>query len=1041
MRGSFHATAAVSLSAVLAVVASPGAGSEALGRTGPELGEYRIAQWTTAQGLPQNSVTDILLLPNGELWLATFGGLARFDGHGFHVLDMASDDGLPANRIVALAPAGRDSFFFLTQQGHLGRVEAGRSTLLVPPAAPSLDALGLLVDRSGMVFCQLQDGSLWRSDGRRRWQRILEGAGSPGARHALAVDEKGDAWAVWGDDLVRIGGAQPGVRVPISEREATLVARPGGGFWVGLRGAIGTLVGGRLVRLKIRPRFEGKVEAIESDGAGALWAATAVAVFRLEQLPDGSWRRSSVSLPLPAPPSVRSLRRDADGTLWIGSAGGGLLRVHRLPTRRFGTVSRREEIAALAPAGDGGAFLASGCRTLFQLDRSGGARPIPLPDPPPSAPLPPCGLSLASHPDGGVWVRSGTRLFRFLGSKGLEARLLAADLPPDEGPIAANPDGSIWVVSRSGGVRFFSPGGKPLRDLLRLAAPLMSAALAPDGALWIGGDGEVFRVDPRQSQRVGAEANVPRGLVRDILVDPDGTAWIGSYGGGLGRLREGHVARITVAHGLPDNSISRILDDGRGRLWVSTNRGIAVAARADLEAVADGRARSVQPVVLGTERGVPEANFGSPAGFADADGHLWFGTIDGAVRLDAGAFPFNATPPAVRIEEVRAGDLAVPLGPEVRVPPLSARLRVSYAALNLLYPEQMRFRFRIDGVDADWVDAGAERSVDWSPPAPGRYRFLVEARNEDGLWSSAPAGVVLDVRPAWWQTTAFRLGAGAAGALLALAVLRRRIGAIERRHAERLGALEERRQADERVASLRLQLERSSRAALAGELAAGLAHEVRQPIGAMVNNAEAGRRNLARYLARPEELEQIFRDIVADGMRASEVVQGLRGFLGSGGGEAAPVDLSVIVREMLPLVRRELEDNRVEVDLDLAEELPPVEGARVQLGQVVVNLVVNACEALSRQNGPRRIAIATGQEDGRVELSVRDNGPGLDLSVAERVFEPFVTTKPDGLGVGLAISRSIAERHGGHLRATSPPEGGLVMALSLPAARPREDRP
>jgi signal transduction histidine kinase len=569
----------------------------------------------------------------------------------------------------------------------------------------------------------------------------------------------------------------------------------------------------------------------------------------------------------------------------------------------------------------------------------------------------------------------------------------------------------------------------------------MSAVLAPDGALWIGGDGEVFRVDPRQSQRVGAEANVPRGLVRDILVDPDGTAWIGSYGGGLGRLREGRVARITVAHGLPDNSISRILDDGRGRLWISTNRGIAVAARADLEAVADGRARSVQPVVLGTERGVPEANFGSPAGFAEADGHLWFGTIDGAVRLDAGAFPFNATPPAVRIEEVRAGDLAVPLGPEVHVPPLTARLRVSYAALNLLYPEQMRFRFRIEGIDADWVDAGAQRSVDWSPPGPGRYRFLVEARNEDGLWSSAPAEVVLDVRPAWWQTTAFRVGASLAGALLALAVVRRRIGAIERRHARRLRDLEERRQADERVASLRLQLERSSRAALAGELAAGLAHEVRQPIGAIVNNAEAGRRNLSRYLERPEELEQILRDIVADGMRASEVVQGLRGFLGPGGGEATPVDLSVLVREMLPLVRRELEDHRVEVDLDLAEALPPVEGARVQLGQVVVNLVVNACEALSGRDGERRVAIGTAARDGRVELSVRDNGPGLDATVAERIFEPFVTTKPDGLGVGLAISRSIAERHGGHLRATSPPEGGLVMTLSLPAAPARGERP
>jgi signal transduction histidine kinase len=407
------------------------------------------------------------------------------------------------------------------------------------------------------------------------------------------------------------------------------------------------------------------------------------------------------------------------------------------------------------------------------------------------------------------------------------------------------------------------------------------------------------------------------------------------------------------------------------------------------------------------------------------------------VSIDAAAFPFNATPPAVRVEEVRADDRDLPLGPTIPIPPLTARLRVSYAALGLLYPERMRFRFRVEGVDADWVDAGTQRSVDWSPPGPGRYHFLVEARNEDGIWSSAPAALVLDVRPAWWQTTAFRLAVSVAGAMLALAVVRQRIRGIERRHAQRIRVLEEQRRAEERVASLRAQLDHVSRVAIAGELAASLAHEVRQPIGAIVNNAEAGRRNLARYLEQPAELEQIFHDIVADGLRASEVVQGLRGFLQSTGPDAAAIDLSALVREMLPLVRRELQDNRVEVDLALAGALPAVEGLRVQLGQVIVNLVLNACEALAEKDGERRVGISTAARVARVELAVSDNGPGLDPAVADRVFEPFVTTKPGGLGVGLAICRSIAERHGGHLSAETPPGGGLRMVLTLPVLPPR----
>jgi signal transduction histidine kinase len=635
-------------------------------------------------------------------------------------------------------------------------------------------------------------------------------------------------------------------------------------------------------------------------------------------------------------------------------------------------------------------------------------------------------------------VRFGSILSRVRASSP-GGRLVTSALPFEEGPIAAAPDGPVWVASRSGIVQRVREDGT-IDGERRLPAPLMSASLASDGSLWLGGDGQVFRVTTQGTERFGPDEGVPRGLVREVLARPGGAVWIGTYGGGVGRMRDGRVARLTVRQGLPDNSVSRILADGRGRLWIATNRGLAVVDENEMAAVADGRAGKIAPVLIGSERGVPEPNFGSPAGFVDADGSLWFATIDGAVRVDAAAFPFNTVPPAVRIEEVRADDRTLPLGPTVRVPPLTARVRVSFTAVELLYPERMRFRFRAEAVDAGWVDAGPERTVDWSPPGPGAYRFVVEARNEDGIWSSSPATVVLDVRPAWWQTTAFRAAVALALVLAGALAFRWRIRGIERRHGERLLALQQQRQAEERVAAVRAQLEHVSRAALAGELAASLAHEVRQPIGAIVNNAEAGRRHLAHYLQHPRDLEQIFGDIVDDGMRASEVVQGLRSFLRPVGAEPAPVDLSALVREMLPLVRRELLDHRVAVELSLGEALPPVEGFRVQLGQVVVNLVVNACEALSDQDGERRVAIETAVRDGRVELSVRDNGPGLAVEVAPRVFEPFVTTKPDGLGVGLAISRSIAERHGGRLSAETAPGGGTRMVLTLPAAGPREVR-
>ena len=231
--------------------------------------------------------------------------------------------------------------------------------------------------------------------------------------------------------------------------------------------------------------------------------------------------------------------------------------------------------------------------------------------------------------------------------------------------------------------------------------------------------------------------------------------------------------------------------------------------------------------------------------------------------------------------------------------------------LELQHPERVRFRFRVEGTGDAWVDSGPQPSLDWTPPGPGRHRLLVEARNEDGVWSANPALVAIEVLPAWWQTTPFRAAVVMGAIVAALSAFGLRVRAIERRHAERLRVLEEQRQAEERMASLRAQLEHVSRVALAGELAASLAHEVSQPLGAIVNNAEAGKRHLAQYLEKPDQLGAIFGDIVADGMRASEVVRGLRGFLRPRAPEIEAVDLSAVVREMLPLARRELRDNRV----------------------------------------------------------------------------------------------------------------------------------
>ncbi|MBR1119943.1 PAS domain S-box protein [Bradyrhizobium lablabi] len=246
----------------------------------------------------------------------------------------------------------------------------------------------------------------------------------------------------------------------------------------------------------------------------------------------------------------------------------------------------------------------------------------------------------------------------------------------------------------------------------------------------------------------------------------------------------------------------------------------------------------------------------------------------------------------------------------------------------------------------------------------------------------------------------------------------------------------ERRQAQDALLAAQAELAHASRVATLGELTASIAHEVNQPLAAIVTSGEAGMRWLRRDVPNLEEVAAAINRVVGEGRRASEIVTRIRAFLKKQPVQQESHEIAEIISEAAKLVERELWKDHVTLNIEAGPDLLRVRGDRIQLQQVLVNLMVNAGQAMSKQNGPRIVSLRTSvDESGSFAVTVEDTGPGIAPNDLPRLFEPFFTTKQGGMGMGLAICRTTVEAHGGQLSAESTPGSGATFRLTLPVAQ------
>ncbi|MFT3829042.1 MAG: two-component regulator propeller domain-containing protein [Opitutaceae bacterium] len=767
---------------------------------GPHGQTYVLRAWQTEDGLPQNSISAITETTDGYLWIGTYGGVARFDGVRFENFDSTNTPGLADTQIVSLFAAPDGALWIGHYSGNVTRFAAGVFTPVPSQSANRNQSVaGIGRDGSGRQWLLRRNGVLESPAGDRvlpfpgltstPWRLSLVN----GRDGALYVECDGRVAALSGDALQPlnfgvarysdwVAGVGPGSAAGVWIERDLRLQRWSADALLETRGVSPWITDTTLGSLRETP-----------DGV--------LAVSTLDQglyliRPDRKALHLDQELGLPQN-WIRCLGEDWEGNLWVGTASAGLTQLTPARVSVLNAPGNWQGCAVLsvhiAPdgtlwAGTEGAGLyrwSDGEWTRFGPANSVGLRFV---------------WSIASAADGRVWAGTwGDGLFRQTADR--FERLTSFD--STQGPIFAlqyvPEDRALWIGCARGLLRLPDAAPDSPPETVVDVPNVCTFVRGPEGTLWFGTtDAGLGRLQQGEHRQFTKADGLASDSVQALLLDGDGTLWIGSADGGLSRLRAGRFSHISAAQGLPSNTVCHLADDAQGNLWLSTHHGLARIARTELHRCADRPLAQLTALVLDRNDGLPtiELSGGKLAsGARAADGRLWFPTGKGLVSLDPQHLRLNTTPPPVVLERLQVDNRSFAFTggrpPALALPPSHQRLAFEFTALSLTAPAKVRFRYRLDGVDDGWIEAGTKRFATYSHLPAGRYLFRVAACNNDGIWSDGNTTLAFIVRPYFWQMWWFLTLAGVLLVALLTALartfvnrrMRRRIEDLQRRHA------------------------------------------------------------------------------------------------------------------------------------------------------------------------------------------------------------------------------------------------------------------
>jgi PAS domain S-box-containing protein len=748
-----------------------------------DVSQYAHTAWKIRDGFAKGSILSITQTPDGYLWLGTAFGLYRFDGVRNVLWRPPPDQHLPSSTITSLV-ASRDGTLWVGTRNGLSSWKNGKLTQYAELAGLAIRAL--VEDHDGSIWAGT-NGSPGPPDGKLCEIRNGSVRCHPqmgGVTHGvfgLHEDDKGNLWVglemgVW---RWRPGPAEFYAVPGLSNGRMQGMADSEDGSVLIAAGAVMRLADGKAEAVYRFPtarrgfRFLGMLR----DRDGALWVGPAGrGIVHIHQ------GRTDVFSELDglSGDDIYDLFEDREGNIWVATVNG-LDRFHELPVVTYSKKQGLSDIpwGGMLAARDGSVWFATlnglnhlshGQVAVYRQHRTARGQEVV------GSGLPDEGVgSLFQDSRGRIWVSTLT------GIGYLEKdRFIPAAAPGGlVESLTEDTSGNLWIANRDLGLLRLSQDNVfppiPWATFRRKDPAVVLATDPLHGGMWLGfsqGGVAWFRDGQVQSSYSAADG-LGEGRVNQLRFDGEGALWIASEGG-LGRLKNGRIATLTSKSGLPCDAVQWTMEDDAQSVWIMMPCGLVRVARSELDAwtgAADKTARTIHATVFDSSDGLrllAVVGDYTPRVAKSADGKLWFSVPDGISVVDPHQIPFNKLPPPVHIEKVAADrkeyreNLSGEAQSKPDLPPLVRELEIDYTALSLVAPEKILFRYKLEGWDQDWQDAGARRQAFYSNLPPRNYTFRVKACNNSGLWNEAGTTLDFSIAPAYYQTYWFRLSCFAA---------------------------------------------------------------------------------------------------------------------------------------------------------------------------------------------------------------------------------------------------------------------------------------